>query len=208
MTKGTRLERLATGVVEEAAAKNGRPRATSRAELERVGFELFARRGFDEVTVEDIASAAGVGRRTFFRYYATKNALVWGDFDGQIAHLRDLLAAIPESVPTMEALRIAIVEFNRYDEHTLPWHRRRMELILKVPALQADSTLRYNAWRAVVVEFAAGRAGLPTTALEPVLIGNVALATSVTAYELWLQDDASDLTELIDEGFRRVAAGL
>jgi mycofactocin system transcriptional regulator len=202
------VERLAVGAVDEAGAKNGRPRATSRAELERVGFELFAARGFDEVTVEEIASAAGIGRRTFFRYYASKNALVWGDFDGQIAHLRELLAAIPASVPTMEALRIAIVEFNRYDEHTLLWHRRRMELILKVPALQADSTLRYNAWRAVVAEFSAGRAGLPTTALEPVLIGNVALATSVTAYELWLQDDTSDLTELIDEGFRRVAEGL
>jgi mycofactocin system transcriptional regulator len=202
------VERRATGVLDETRARNGRPRATSRAELERVGFELFASRGFDEVTVEDIASAAGIGRRTFFRYYASKNALVWGDFDGQLAHLRELLAAIPDSVPTMEALRIAIVEFNRYDEHTLPWHRRRMELILSVPALQADSTLRYNAWRAVVAEFAAGRAGLPTTALEPVLIGNVALATSVTAYELWLQEETGDLTELLDEGFRRVAEGL
>ena len=202
------MARLAADGVDEARGRNGRPRATSRAELERVGFELFDERGFDTVTVEDIASAAGIGRRTFFRYYASKNALVWGDFEGQLAHLRELLAAIPDSVPTMQALRTAIVEFNRYDEHTLPWHRRRMALILSVPTLQADSTLRYNAWRAVVAEFAAGRAGLPTTALEPVLIGNVALATSVTAYELWLQEDSADLTELLDEGFRRVAEGL
>ncbi|MBR7833135.1 mycofactocin system transcriptional regulator [Actinospica durhamensis] len=202
------MERLADRELDEARGRNGRPRATSRAELERVGFELFAQRGFDEVTVEDIASAAGIGRRTFFRYYASKNALVWGDFEGQLAHLRELLAAIPASVPTMEALRTAIVEFNRYDEHTLPWHRRRMALILSVPALQADSTLRYNAWRAIVAEFAAGRAGVSTSALEPVLIGNVALATSVTAYELWLQEDSADLTELLDEGFRRVAEGL
>ncbi|MGI5452723.1 mycofactocin system transcriptional regulator [Streptomyces sp. CA-249302] len=190
-------------------ARTGRPRATSRPELERVAFELFDERGFDAVTVEEIAAAAGVGRRTFFRYYDSKNALVWGDFEGQLAHLRELLDQIPESVSTMEALRIAIAEFNRYDEHTLPWHRRRVALILDVPALQADSTLRYNAWRAIVTEFAAKRAGLPITARQPVLTGHVALAISIACYELWLEEGgAADLTELLDEGFRRVAEGL
>lgn len=202
------MERPAVEVIDERPAKSGRPRATSRAELERVGFELFELHGFDEVTVEDIASAAGVGRRTFFRYYASKNALVWGDFEGQLTYLRELLAAVPESVSTMEALRHVIVKFNHYDEHTIPWHRRRMALILSVPTLQADSTLRYNAWRQIVTEFVAQRADLPVNALEPVLIGNVALATSVAAYQLWLQDEGADLTELLDEGFRRLAEGL
>lgn len=202
------MERPAVEVLDERPAKSGRPRATSRAELERVGFELFELHGFDEVTVEDIASAAGVGRRTFFRYYASKNALVWGDFEGQLAYLRELLASVPESVSTMEALRHVIVKFNHYDEHTLPWHRRRMALILSVPTLQADSTLRYNAWRQIVTEFVAQRADLPVNALEPVLIGNVALAASVAAYQLWLQDEGADLTALLDEGFRRLAEGL
>ncbi|MFC8520269.1 mycofactocin system transcriptional regulator [Streptomyces sp. NPDC057257] len=203
------MELPAAEAVGKRPAKTGRPRATSRSELERVAFELFDDRGFDAVTVEEIAAAAGVGRRTFFRYYASKNALVWGDFEGQLAHLRELLDRIPESVSTMDALRTAIVEFNRYDEHTLPWHRRRVALILDVPALQADSTLRYNAWRAIVTEFAARRAGLPVTARMPVLTGHVALAISIACYELWLQEGgAADLTELLDEGFRQVADGL
>lgn len=202
------MERPAAEALDERPAKTGRPRATSRAELERVAFELFDRRGFDEVTVEDIASAAGVGRRTFFRYYASKNALVWGDFDGQLEYLRELLATVPESLSTMEALRVVIVKFNHYDPHTVPWHRRRMALILRVPTLQADSTLRYNAWREIVTEFVAQRAGLPVTALEPVLIGNVVLATSVAAYELWLQDEGADLTALLEEAFRRLVEGL
>ena len=46
---------------------------TTRAELEQVAFELFDRQGFEGTTVGDIARAAGIGRRTFFRYFASKN---------------------------------------------------------------------------------------------------------------------------------------
>src|SRR4051812_41921439 len=59
----------------------GRPPVSSRAAIERVAFTLFARQGFDETTVEDIAAAAGISRRTFFRYFASKNDVVWGEFD-------------------------------------------------------------------------------------------------------------------------------
>ncbi|WP_328663504.1 mycofactocin system transcriptional regulator [Streptomyces sp. NBC_00328] len=186
----------------------GRPRVTSRAELERLGFELFEQKGFDDTTVDDIAAAAGIGRRTFFRYFASKNDLVWGDFEGQLDRLRELLAAVPAHVPAMDALRTMIIEFNSFDEGTVPWHRRRMDLILRVPALQADSTLRFRSWRAVVTEFAAARAGLPPTALEPRLIGAAALAAAVTAYEMWLDDPGSDLPALLDATLRRLAAGL
>src|ERR671911_699689 len=53
----------------EGMMATGRRRSTSRAELERVALGLFATKGFDETTVDDIAAAAGIGRRTFFRYH-------------------------------------------------------------------------------------------------------------------------------------------
>ncbi|MGW3312939.1 mycofactocin system transcriptional regulator [Streptomyces sp. NPDC001073] len=191
-----------------ARNRAGRPRSTSRPELERIGFELFAESGFDAVTVDDIAAAAGIGRRTFFRYFSSKNDLVWGDFEAHLGWLRRLLEAVPEDVPVMTGLRTAIVEFNRFDPTTVPWHRRRMELILHVPALQADSTLRYNAWRGIVTEFAAARTGQDPRDLGPALTGHVALAASVAAYERWLWDEDADLTELLDEAFGRLATGL
>ncbi|MEU4654866.1 mycofactocin system transcriptional regulator [Streptomyces sp. NPDC023723] len=196
------------GLLGEGRGRGGRPRATSRAELERIGFELFDGRGFEAVTVDDIAAAAGIGRRTFFRYFSSKNDLVWGDFEVQLGWLRKLLAAVPAETPVMTALRTAIVEFNRFDPATVSWHRRRMELILHVPALQADSTLRYQAWRDIVTEFAASRAGLDPAELGPSLTGHVALAASVAAYERWLRDENADLAELLDEAFGRLAAGL
>ena len=56
-----------------------------------VAIDLFAARGFDEVSVDDVAQAAGIARRTLFRYYPSKNALPWGDFDAHLEHMRDLL---------------------------------------------------------------------------------------------------------------------
>jgi len=187
----------------------GRPRATSRAALERLGFELFASRGFDETTVDDIAAAAGIGRRTFFRYFASKNDLVWGDFEEQLLRLRALLDESDPGAPMMEVVRLAVVEFNRFDPGDVPWHRQRMELILKVPTLQADATLRYASWRVIIAEFVAGRTGQSPSALAPQLVGHVLLAAAIAAYERWLScDEETGLSELLDETIRQVGAGL
>ena len=191
-----------------SGARSGRPRITSRAELERLGFELFARQGFDATTVEDIARSAGIGRRTFFRYFASKNDLVWGDFEQQLVGFRDLLNATDPEIPVMDALREAVVEFNRFDDTVVPWHRQRMELILSVPALQADATLRYNSWRRIVAEFTARRMGLAPSDMLPRFFGHVALAAAIAAYEHWLADEDACLAELLDRLMRQTADGL
>ena len=62
----------------------GRKRVTSRAELEQTAFALFAERGFEQTTVDEIAAAAGIGRRTFFRYFPSKNDVPWGAFEAEL----------------------------------------------------------------------------------------------------------------------------
>src|SRR6201996_2432361 len=108
----------------------GRKRVTSRADLEQTAFALFAERGFEQTTVDDIARAAGIGRRTFFRYFPSKNDVAWGDFDGHLAKLRLRLAECPPELPLMAAVQDALLDFNRVDPPEAPWQRRRMALIL------------------------------------------------------------------------------
>src|SRR5260370_36956866 len=95
--------------------------------------------------------------------------------------------------PLMDAIRVATVDFNRIAPEQVPWHRRRMELILRTPALQAHSTLRYAAWREVVAEFVGQRTGQPPDALAPRAIAYAVLGVAVAAYEQWLQADGADL---------------
>jgi TetR/AcrR family transcriptional regulator, regulator of mycofactocin system len=184
----------------------GRRRVTSRAELEHVAFDLFGRQGFERTTIDDIAAAAGIGRRTFFRYFPSKNDVAWGDFDKELSRMRAQLKSIPRRTPLMDAIRVAIVDFNRIDPDQVPWHRRRMDLILRTPALQAHSTLRYAAWREVIAEFVADRTCQPPDALTPRTIAYAALAVAVAAYEQWLETDDADLGGLLDAAMRELAA--
>ncbi len=187
---------------DQRVARPGRPSVTSRTELERRALELFAAQGFEATTVDDIATAAGIGRRTFFRYFASKNDAVWGDFDQGLADLRERFAASDPAQPLLDALRDAVLDFNRFDPTEVPWHRDRMALILGVPALQAHSTLRYAAWREVVAEFAAARLGVGVGELLPQLIAHCCLAAALTAYEQWLADPEADLPDLLDRALR------
>jgi hypothetical protein len=107
----------------------------------------------------------------------------------------------------MDALRVSVVAFNRVDPSYQEQHRRRMRLILTVAALQAHSTLRYAAWRAVVEDFAVARTGEPPGTFLPRLLGHLALGASVAAYEQWLITAGADLAELIDTAFRDLARG-
>ena len=179
----------------------GRPPVTSRAELERVALDLFIRNGFTETTLDDIAAAAGIARRTFFGYFSSKNDVVWGDFDSLLRGMEDWLAQSGTSRPLLETLTEAVVRFNDLPPEAIPAHRQRMSLILHVPALQAHSTLRYAEWRNVVARFAARRLRQPVDALLPQLIGHLALGAAVTAYEQWLADESADLRRLLKAAF-------
>lgn len=189
-----------------APAQLGRRRITTRAELEHVAFELFDRQGFDGTTVDDIASAAGIGRRTFFRYFASKNDVPWGDFEAELDRMRAFLAACPRDLPLMDAIRLAIVDFNTVPPADEGWHRRRMRLILGVPVLQAHSTLRYAEWREVIADFVAGRTGEPACRLVPQTIAYASLGVAIAAYDQWLLAEDRDLTALLDAGMRGLAA--
>ena len=185
----------------------GRPRTTSRDEVQRIALRLFAKQGFERTTLDDIASSVRVSRRTLFRYYASKNDIVWGEFSEHLAGLRAGLAAAPADEPLMEVLRRAVVAFNDYGEQELPELRIRMTLITTVPALQGHSMLRYRDWCDVVAEFVAARLGCDTHDHVPQVVANAALGTAMATYHHWISHPEVDLLEELDQAFRLLAAG-
>jgi mycofactocin system transcriptional regulator len=177
----------------------GRPEATSHAEIEQAAFRLFRKQGFAGTTLEAIAEEVGVGRRTLFRYYTSKNDIPWGQFDRTLAEFRDHLDNQPEDLPLHEAVHRAVVEFNRFPADARPPHRERMALIITTAELQAHSVLRYGDWRRVIAEYVARRTGEQPTDLAPRMAGQVSLALALTAYEVWLDDDSADLLTILTE---------
>lgn len=176
----------------------GRPAVTTRAELERICLAIFSEQGFDVTSVDEIAAAAGIGRRTFFRYFKSKNDAVWGDFDSQLETFEAWFDACPSNMPVFEAIRAAVIDFNSFDGPATESLRNRMTVILRSPSLQAYSTLRYAAWRGVVARFAARRLGVDENDLIPQTLGHLALGAALAAYQLWLSTEA-ELLPLMHE---------
>jgi mycofactocin system transcriptional regulator len=185
----------------------GRPPSTTHTEIEAAAFDLFERRGFEATSIEDIAAAVGVGRRTIFRYFPSKNDIAWGDFDWVNERLRRGLEESGPEVPLMEALRRAAVLSNRYPGEELPALRQRLTLITTVPALQAHSMLRYSSWRAVVAEWAAARRGERSEDLVPQVIAHLALGASMAAFTRWVENPDEDLERCLDRAYQLLAEG-
>lgn len=187
----------------------GRRRSTTRDHITDVALKLFATRGFDDVSVDDVAQAAGISRRTLFRYFSSKNAIPWADFDASLTDLRDLLNAVPHDVPLDAALRSALLEFNSFDESETPRHRRRMQVILQTDALQAYSMTMYAGWRGVIAAFVARRLlDTKPTALVPQTVAWTVLGVALTAYEQWLADETVSLPDALGEAFDIVREGI
>ena len=179
----------------------GRRRSTTPNDISDVAIDLFAARGFSEVSVDDVAQAAGIARGNLFRYYASKNAIPWGAFDAHLAHLRELLDEVDDRVPLNDALRAALLAFNTFDECETIRHRQRMRVILQTPELQAYSMTMYAGWREVIAEFVARRTGATTTDLLPQTVAWTMLGVALSAYEYWLSSETVTLSEdVVDAG--------
>jgi mycofactocin system transcriptional regulator len=189
-------------------ARVGRRRSTTPHHITDVALRLFADRGFAEVSVDDVAAAAGIARRTVFRYYPSKNAIPWGDFDAHLQHLRELLERVDPDVPLREALRAALLDFNTFDESETVRHRRRMRVILQTAELQAYSMTMYAGWRQVIAGFVAHRSGAKTRDLLPQTVAWMMLGVALSAYEHWLDDESVSLPEALGDAFDVVGAGL
>jgi AcrR family transcriptional regulator len=118
-------------------ALSERRRRLLRDEVGRVAIRLFVEHGFDSVTVDDIAAAAGTSPRTFFRYFATKDEVVLDYERKLIERLLIALKARPPSEGPVEALRRAYLETS----HVEPAERERVlqlgRVLENAPALRA-----------------------------------------------------------------------
>ncbi|WP_405006722.1 TetR family transcriptional regulator [Kitasatospora purpeofusca] len=111
-------------------------RQQMRQDLASAAMELFASQGYEETTVDQIAAAAGVARRTFFRYFRSKEEAIFPDHDDTLVRVADLLAsAEPEEHP-LDVVCRGIKEVLRMYASTPGVSVARYQLIRQVPTLR------------------------------------------------------------------------
>ncbi|MEU7019570.1 TetR family transcriptional regulator [Streptomyces sp. NPDC046203] len=209
-----------------------RKRLLVAGELTEAALQLLALKGFDAVTVDEIAAAAGVSKRTFFRYFASKEDVVVQFLSGMGADIRAALAARPTDEAPSVALRHAVAVplaacTDRHPDHAAR-ALRVVQLILRTPALLARFLERQAAWREALAEELTARQArarrttepatepatepltpAPTSDLYPTLAAGTALVAFHTALERWSDSDAAlDPLDLLDRAFAVVAPAL
>jgi mycofactocin system transcriptional regulator len=173
----------------------------------RAALDLFNRHGYDQTTVDQIAAAVGVSRRTFFRYYESKRDVVWGEFDAELVRLHDQLEDAPRDMPMMDVLRQAVKATNRFGARELDELRIRIGLIGSVPTLVAHSAVRYAEWCQVVAAFVAGRTGGSPDELGPQTVARASLGAAMAAFACWAASGSDDLAVEVDRAFRLLSTG-
>lgn len=185
----------------------GRPRAVTREEVQAVAFDLFTRKGYAETSVEEISSALGIGRSTFFRYFPTKSAVLWRDFTESEELLREALSATPETVPIFAAIRDAIILSTRFEEHDRAILTLRMELVKRSSTLFNDNAAATGRWAQVIADFVAGRAE-PEQPVIAIAIAYAFTGATGAATQLWMDGKAESFGDLLAEGLEMVAGAM
>jgi AcrR family transcriptional regulator len=187
-----------------------RKKERTRQELMRSALDQFAARGFEQVTVEDIAGACDVSPRTFFRYFSSKEDVLFAESDRSLIALLDALAHQPPDVPVLLALQHAVCALADNYEHQKIDVRLRHEIILATPALRTRVGERHQGWEAAVIDqlrLTGHTAGM--SELDVRLVVAAAMTALRVAISHWSSEsDDRDLTSLIDATYERLRQGL
>ena len=168
-----------------------RQRAQIRADIRRAAFRLFAERGYDAVTTEEIAAAAGIAPRTFFRHVPTKEELVLSP----ARHGGAAIVALLEQRPSRESPDLALINaiiarteaFK--DAESEDWR----ETLLMAPELLNKVTMLTSVDKERAVKLVADRMHAdPATDMRPGLLVQLAFAAADFAFQQWVRQSISD----------------
>ncbi|PBC47931.1 TetR family transcriptional regulator [Rhodococcus sp. ACS1] len=160
----------------------GRPRRSSRLEIEQRAIGLFLRDGYSSTSIEAIAVACGISKTTYFRYYGSKSELVWWVFDEYIRATEDALNSADLELPVMAAIRQAVMEATggvADDEGT--W-MKRFELLDTTPELRDGEAAHWQAWGEAISRYVAARTGSRATDVVPAAVGGALQAAYLAGF--------------------------
>jgi AcrR family transcriptional regulator len=175
-----------------------RKRRAIRGELSEVALRLLTDRQFDSLTIDEIAAEAGVSRRTFFRYFTSKEDVVFAFLDQWAVRLAADIIARPADEDPVAAVQNSFRQLTAaYDDRALALVR----LVRETPSLQQQERINREHLRISVVNALATRLGLDVERdMRPQILATIAFAPLDAAMFSWFGNRSSEeVGHLLDE---------
>jgi AcrR family transcriptional regulator len=190
---------------QSAATLQERKQELVRSELAKAAWRLFGKKGYEETTVTEIARLAGVSRRTFFRYYSSKEDVLTETSDQFAEAMLKAMAARPRSEAPLLAVRNAIIPVLETQLADVERSRAIIRLLRKSRSLRRAMLERHARMEERLADQLAERLGVdPGTDATPALIAFLARAMIDTAFNVWYDQRREDVAGLVDELFAKL----
>src|SRR5207302_11215957 len=175
-----------------------RKRRAVRGELSEVALRLLTDRAFDTLTIDQVAAAAGVSRRTFFRYFTSKEDVVFAFLDQWAVRLAADIVARPAEEDPVAAVQNSFRQLTAaYDDRALALVR----LVRETPSLREQERINREHLRMAVVDALATRLGLDAERdMRPQILATIAFAPLDAAMIAWFGNRSREAVGgLLDE---------
>lgn len=174
----------------------------AKGRLQQAALDLYQERGFDQTTVTEIAERAGLTERTFFRHFADKREVLFGEQETLLEICLSTIETAPDTATPIQIILTALEAMvpTLQERHDLI--RQRQSVIAATPSLQ-ERTLHKDATFTVAMADALKRRGIAAPAAT--LAANTGGLVFTTAYTRWAaESDGPDLSRLIQDSFEQL----
>lgn len=186
------------------AGLRDRKKVATRIALRRAALELFEEKGFGRTSVDEIADRAQVSRSTFFRYFGSKEAVLFDPIDEQGDDFLQELNARPPSESPWDAFKEALMHNarpSRQDPEKDRESRLLDELLNSDPALEGRRLALSEKWTSILADVFARRGGRVDPSFDDRLAAATCMAVSEELRRLWRARPGIPTEEMIEEAF-------
>lgn len=200
---------LPSGPSSAGMDRRQRRTARTRAEIEAAALQLFRDQGFEATTVEQIAAAADVATRTFFRHFPSKEAVLFGDPCRETERMREVLAQRPADEHPMRSLAAALLDAAERMEPDREQHLVRSELLETRESNDYERHLLQQRWVQDITALLAERLGAEPGDPRASAWSMTLVSCFGAALHSWVvRRDGARLAEVLAGLFADTAAGL
>lgn len=166
-----------------------RKRQSTSQRIQQAALDLFETKGFDETTVEEVAQAAEVSRTSVFRYFGSKDDIVFAAETELLEALLRIMRDDPDAT-----LGEVIVRYAQHIDEVMPDLHKRAAVIARLPKLIERLARVRGRWETAVCEELGARRGASAHSLEDRVAAGMAMSALFVAFLDWATTDAGTLT--------------